>query len=57
MSFMAAGPPDENGDPSFPVMHDLNERAADLATGAEVVFVLEQGGDALHFIGQSGSNF
>jgi hypothetical protein len=38
-------------------MHDLNERAADLATGAEVVFVVKQGGDALHFIGQSGSNF
>ena len=38
-------------------MHDLNQRAADLATGSEVVFVVEEGGDALHFSGQGGSDF
>ena len=38
-------------------MHDLNERAADLATGSEVVFVVEEGGDALYFSGQGGSDF
>jgi hypothetical protein len=28
-----------------------------LATGSEVVFLVEQGGDALHFTGQCGSDF
>ena len=38
-------------------MHDLNKRATDLATGSEVVFVVEESGDALHLSGQGGSDF
>ena len=50
------GSPGEDGDPAFAVMDDLNQGAPDLATGTEVVFVVEQGGHALHFCGEGRSN-
>ena len=54
--FHGGGPPDEDGGPALPVMHDLDEGAPDLTTGAEVVLDVEEGGNALHFCGEGGSD-
>ena len=38
------------------VLDDLDKGASDLTIGAEVVLVIEEGGDALHFCGDGGSD-
>ena len=38
------------------VLDDLDKGASDLTTGAEVVLVIEEGGDVLHFCGEGGSD-
>ena len=55
--FHGGRPPDENGGPAFPVMHDLDEGAPDLTARAEIVFVIKQGGHPCHFIGSGRSCF
>ena len=44
------------GDEETTVLDDLDKGASDLTTGAEVVLVIEEGGDALHFCGDGGSD-
>ena len=42
-------PPDQNGHPAFPVMHDLHQRAPHLATSPKIMLVQKHRAHPVHF--------
>jgi hypothetical protein len=55
--FHGGGPPDEDGRPALPVMHDLNERAPHLAPAAQIVLAGQGRAHPLHFPRQRRPHF